>query len=44
MTASALAVAPSYSEALATSSPVRPQIIDWNSKMVCSVPCEASAW
>ena len=31
-------------EALATSSPVSAQIIDWNSKMVWSVPCEASAW
>ena len=42
--ASAAAVAPSYSDALATSMPVSSQIIDWNSKMVCSVPCEASAW
>jgi hypothetical protein len=37
-------VAPSYIEALATSSAVSAQIIDWNSKMVCRVPCEASAW
>ena len=42
--ASAAAVAPSYSEALATSMPVSAQIIDWNSKIVCSVPCDASAW
>jgi hypothetical protein len=41
--ASAADVAPSYSDALDTSSPVSAQIIDWNSKIVCSVPCDASA-
>ena len=44
MTASAAAVEPSYIEALATSMPVSSQIMVWNSKMDCRVPCEISAW
>ena len=42
--ASAIAVAASYIEALATSMAVSSAIIDWNSKMVCSQPWLASAW
>ena len=38
LTASAVAVAPSYMEALATSMPVMRQIWVWNSKRYCSVP------
>ena len=44
ITASAAAVEPSYIEALATSMPVSSQIMVWNSKIACSVPCEISAW
>ena len=40
--ASAEAVEPSYMEALATSMPVSSQIIVWNSKIDCSVPCAIS--
>src|SRR5450759_5565300 len=42
--ASAMAVAPSYTDALLTSMPVSAQIIDWYSKTVCSVPWEISGW
>ena len=41
--ASAAAVEPSYMEAFATSMPVSSQIMVWNSKIACSVPCEISA-
>jgi len=40
MMASAAAVEPSYIDALATSMPVSSQIILWNSKIACNVPCE----
>ena len=40
--ASAAPVEPSYMEALATSMPVSSQIIVWNSKIACSVPCAIS--
>ena len=43
MTDSGMAVEPSYMEAFATSMPVSSQIMVWNSKMACSVPCEISA-
>ncbi len=43
-TASTSAVAPSYSDAFETSSPVSSQTIDWNSNRVCSTPCESSGW
>ena len=39
---SAVAVAPSYIEALVASRPVSSLIIDWYSKIYCSVPCEIS--
>ena len=39
---SAVAVVPSYIEALVTSIPVSSQIIDWYSKIYCNVPCEIS--
>ena len=42
--ASTNAVAPSYIDALETSMPVSAQIIDWYSKIACSVPCETSGW
>ncbi len=43
-TASAQAVAPSYSEALATSMPVISATWVWNSNRYCSVPCAISGW
>ena len=43
-TASTSAVAPSYSDAFETSSPVSSQIIDWNSNSVCRTPWESSGW
>ena len=42
--ASAVADAPSYMEALATSQPVSPQIIVCHSKMACRVPWLISGW
>ncbi len=42
ITASAEPVEPSYMEALATSIPVSSQIMVWNSKIDCSVPCAIS--
>ena len=42
--ASAVAWAPSYIEALATSRPVRAQTMVWNSKMVWRVPWLISGW
>ena len=42
--ASAAPVEPSYMEALATSMPVSSQIMVWNSKIDCSVPCAISGW
>jgi hypothetical protein len=44
LTASASAVAPSYSEALLTSSSVSSQIIDWYSNSAWSTPWESSGW
>jgi hypothetical protein len=41
-TASAVAVDPSYIDALATSIAVKPATCVWNSKMVCKVPCAIS--
>ena len=41
--ASAVAVVPSYIEALLTSMPVNSAIMLWYSKMYCRVPCEISA-
>ncbi len=43
-TASAVAVEPSYMEALATSMPVRCATWVWNSNSIWSVPCETSGW
>ena len=43
-TASTTAVAPSYSEALATSISVSWQTYVWNSKIACSVPWLTSGW
>ncbi len=43
-TASTIAVAPSYSEAFDTSSPVRSQIIDWYSNRAWRTPWESSGW
>jgi hypothetical protein len=43
-TASANADEPSYKEALAISMPVRRQMNDWNSYIVCRVPWFISAW
>ncbi len=43
-TASTRAVAPSYNDALDTSSPVSSQIIDWYSKSTCSTPWDSSGW
>ena len=40
--ASAVAVAPSYIDALHTSSPVSEAIMLWYSKIYCRVPCEIS--
>ena len=42
ITASAAPVEPSYMEALAISMPVSSQIMVWNSKMACRVPCVIS--
>ena len=42
ITASAAPVDPSYIEAFAISMPVSSQIIVWNSKIACSVPCVIS--
>jgi len=42
--ASAVAEAPSYIEALATSRPVSPQIIVCPSKIACRVPWLISPW
>ena len=41
--ASAAAVAPSYIDALQHAMPVSSDIMLWNSKIYCSVPCEISA-
>ena len=43
-TASAAADAPSYIDALAIGSPKSSEVIVWNSKIACSVPCATSAW
>ena len=43
-TASTSAEAPSYTEAFATSIPVRRATCDWNSQIAVSVPCETSGW
>ena len=43
-TASAVAEAPSYMLALATSKPNRPATRDWNSNIACSVPWLTSGW
>ena len=37
-------MAPSYTEAFDTDSPVSSQIAVWNSKIAVSVPCETSGW
>ena len=42
--ASAIAVLPSYIDALARSVPINCETSVWNSKMACSVPCEISGW
>jgi hypothetical protein len=42
--ASAVAEAPSYREAFATSQPMRAQIIVCHSKIACRVPWPISAW
>ena len=42
--ASAVAVLPSYIEALEMAMPVRSAIMVWYSKIYCSVPCDTSAW
>ena len=42
MAASAMAVLPSYIEALARSVPISWATSVWNSKIACSVPCAIS--
>jgi hypothetical protein len=44
VTASQVAVAPSYIEALATSMPVSIATWVWNSNRYCRVPCVTSGW